>query len=77
MKISPPVIDEDALAALEAYGFPGNVRELKNILKPADTLSIGGEVRTNDIRLRPNTGGAYASANAPKWRRTGRPTRGH
>jgi two-component system, NtrC family, response regulator PilR len=65
MKIAPPVIGKEALAALEAYGFPGNVRELENILERAITLSTGGEVRASDIQLRPTTGGTLASANAP------------
>src|SRR6202011_1056432 len=30
MKITPPVLGEDALRALEPYAFPGNVRELEN-----------------------------------------------
>jgi two-component system, NtrC family, response regulator PilR len=65
MKIAPPVIGREALAALEAYGFPGNVRELENILERAITLSTGGEVRASDIQLRPTTGGTLGSANAP------------
>jgi two-component system response regulator PilR (NtrC family) len=41
------------------------VRELENILERAITLSIGGEVRANDIQLRPTAAGALASANVP------------
>ena len=44
MKITPPMLGKDALAALEVYAFPGNVRELENILERAITLSTGGEV---------------------------------
>jgi two-component system, NtrC family, response regulator PilR len=65
MKIAPPIIGSDALAALGVYGFPGNVRELENILERAITLSTGGEVRASDIQLRPTAAGALASANAP------------
>jgi two-component system response regulator PilR (NtrC family) len=57
MKITPPLLGKDALAALEAYGFPGNVRELENILERALTLSTSGEVRASDIQLRPTPGG--------------------
>jgi len=53
MKIDPPVLAADALAALETYSFPGNVRELENILERAITLSSSGEVRAADIQLRP------------------------
>jgi two-component system response regulator PilR (NtrC family) len=53
MKITPPMLGKDALAALEVYAFPGNVRELENILERAITLSTSGEVSSSDIQLRP------------------------
>src|SRR6202161_4327074 len=56
MKISPPTLGKDALAALEVYAFPGNVRELENILERAITLSAGGEVSADDIQLRATHG---------------------
>jgi two-component system response regulator PilR (NtrC family) len=52
MKITPPMMGKDALAALERYAFPGNVRELENILERAITLTAGGEIRAIDIQLR-------------------------
>jgi two-component system response regulator PilR (NtrC family) len=52
MKIPIPVLSQEALATLEAYYFPGNVRELENILERAITLSTGGEVQVSDIQLR-------------------------
>jgi two-component system response regulator PilR (NtrC family) len=52
MKITPPMVGKDALAALERYAFPGNVRELENILERAITLTTGGEIRAPDIQLR-------------------------
>jgi two-component system response regulator PilR (NtrC family) len=64
MKITPPMLAKDALASLEAYAFPGNVRELENILERAITLSTSGEVRAADIELRSVPGMASASANA-------------
>jgi len=45
-------ITPEALARLRSYGFPGNVRELENILERALTLSIDGRIRAEDIRLR-------------------------
>ena len=53
MKITPPILSKDALKALECYAFPGNVRELENILERAITLSTSGEVSASDIQLRP------------------------
>jgi two-component system response regulator PilR (NtrC family) len=53
MKITAPALGKDALAALQSYAFPGNVRELENILERAITLSTGGEILAADIQLRP------------------------
>jgi two-component system response regulator PilR (NtrC family) len=53
MKIMPPMLGEDAVAALESYAFPGNVRELENILERAITLTTSGEIGIGDIQLRP------------------------
>jgi len=65
MKITTPTLSKEALAALEAYAFPGNVRELENILERAITMSTGGEVRGGDIQLRPTPIGASRAATAP------------
>jgi two-component system response regulator PilR (NtrC family) len=64
MKVMPPMLSKDALAALRTYAFPGNVRELENILERAITLSTGGEVTAADIQLRATPGEASASASA-------------
>jgi two-component system response regulator PilR (NtrC family) len=45
-------ITPEALARLDSYAFPGNVRELENILERALTLSVDGTIRADDIRLR-------------------------
>jgi two-component system response regulator PilR (NtrC family) len=62
MKMTPPILAKDALAALGSYAFPGNVRELENILERAITLSTSGEVSAADIQLRPTQGASLANA---------------
>jgi two-component system, NtrC family, response regulator PilR len=64
MKIEQPRLGADALQALKAYHFPGNVRELENILERAITLSTSGEVRAADIQLRPSPTTASESGGA-------------
>jgi DNA-binding NtrC family response regulator len=43
------VISEDALAALENYHYPGNVRELKNIVRAAYLISKGRQITASDM----------------------------
>src|SRR5579863_6878147 len=45
-------ISPQAVALLEAYPFPGNVRELENVLERALTLSTGGVIGPEHVRLR-------------------------
>jgi two-component system response regulator HydG len=42
-------IDDDAMAALEAYSWPGNVRELQNVLERACALAEGESVTRKDL----------------------------
>ena len=42
----------EALQTLEQYAFPGNVRELENVLERALTLSAGGMITPENIKLR-------------------------
>jgi two-component system response regulator PilR (NtrC family) len=46
-----------AVQLLETYAFPGNVRELENVLERALTLSTGGVIEPEHIRLRTQSRG--------------------
>lgn len=48
---SPGRLRADALAALEAYQFPGNVRELENILERAMAMCEGDTIEAEDLML--------------------------
>ena len=47
----PPQLSAEALAHLAHYGFPGNVRELENLLHRAVTLSSGEVIARDDLAL--------------------------
>src|SRR5512140_1784306 len=46
-----PTISEDAMLALRRYDFPGNVRELENILERAMALCGGNVINVADLYL--------------------------
>ena len=49
--IESPTFSEDAMKALQQYQFPGNVRELENILERALTWIDGAEISAEDLML--------------------------
>ncbi len=53
MKLDAPAISPEAMQALLSYGFPGNVRELENIIERALTLTTSGLITLQQIQLRP------------------------
>ncbi|MBI2779759.1 MAG: sigma-54-dependent Fis family transcriptional regulator [Gammaproteobacteria bacterium] len=46
-----PALSKDAHQALSSYSFPGNVRELENILERAITLCEGNTIQVADLHL--------------------------
>ena len=50
-QIANPSVSADAMQALQTYAFPGNVRELENILERAMTLCEGDVIRSEDLHL--------------------------
>ena len=50
-KQNKPVLSASTLAALQQYHFPGNVRELENILERALALYDGKSIEIDDLNL--------------------------
>ncbi|MDG4552658.1 MAG: sigma-54 dependent transcriptional regulator [Candidatus Competibacter sp.] len=49
--LPPPDLAPTASATLATYAFPGNIRELENILERAFTLCEGGVIQAGDLLL--------------------------
>ncbi|MCC6555658.1 MAG: sigma 54-interacting transcriptional regulator [Polyangiaceae bacterium] len=52
----PRRLTDDALRALRAHPFPGNVRELENVLTKAALLAEGDRITARDLSLPPAAG---------------------
>ena len=50
--IDVPQLSADAIEMLQAYPFPGNVRELENVLERALTLCVDGRITAEHVKLR-------------------------
>jgi len=44
-----PVVDDDAIALLEGYAWPGNIRELRNMMERAVLLSRDGHIGVAEL----------------------------
>jgi two-component system response regulator AtoC len=53
------------LARLRAYHWPGNIRELRNIMERAQILAGGGEIQARHILLPVAKGAASMSGDEP------------
>ncbi len=59
-----PTLDREAYASLLTHEFPGNIRELENLLEGAAALSRGGVIRREDLQWLPSSRGPRAVAAA-------------
>jgi len=62
---APTALSAEAVQTLQTYPFPGNVRELENVLERALTLSSEGVITPEHIRLRASVPPAATEAPAP------------
>lgn len=53
-RIATPVLSEDALAALQAYDWPGNVRQLRNVIERTLILAPAEGLRRVELDMLPN-----------------------
>ena len=53
-RIPTPAFSEEAMAALQAHDWPGNVRQLRNIIERTIILAPGDRVGSIDVDLLPN-----------------------
>ena len=70
MQIEAPDLANDALKALMGYDYPGNVRELENILERALALCDGKVIREADLYLTEGREPMSAAGSGPAGERT-------
>ncbi|MBI5788379.1 MAG: sigma 54-interacting transcriptional regulator [Candidatus Schekmanbacteria bacterium] len=58
-----PSLTEQAAAALKSYNWPGNIRELENVIERAVVLTKGDLITEADLRLNPSIVGSLPITN--------------
>jgi transcriptional regulator with PAS, ATPase and Fis domain len=54
-ELEPKALDPDAIAALRAHSWPGNIRELKNVIEHAAILSEGKSINASHLMIQQRT----------------------
>ena len=62
---SGPAIAPDAISMLERYGWPGNIRELRNVIERAWLLSAGGTIAVEHLPVEKLASRLLAPAGSP------------
>jgi two-component system response regulator PilR (NtrC family) len=68
--VALPELGEDAMHALKGYDYPGNVRELENILERAMALCDGKRIREADLYLTEESAAPGSAASVQSGERT-------
>ena len=63
LAVAPRRISQHALEALQRYSFPGNLRELKNLIERAYILSSNEEMQLEDLPLAQSDAAARTGSN--------------
>jgi DNA-binding NtrC family response regulator len=58
-------VSPEALAALARHGWPGNIRELRNVLEQAAVLASGDHIAPEDLKLAGRGAGGASAGAAP------------
>lgn len=64
-KRPPTVFSEAAIQALTSYDWPGNIRELENVVRQAVVLAQGGSIEADDLKLSPDAASPFSLLTAP------------
>ncbi len=62
-------MSEEARRKLLKYSWPGNVRQLRNVIDSAVVLASGNEIEPDDLGLRSSDGGELESLRLDDWER--------
>jgi transcriptional regulator with PAS, ATPase and Fis domain len=66
LRVRTPEIDSDVLDRLRAYPWPGNIRQLRNVMERAVVLAEGGRITADLLPVDTYVGPAPVAASAPQ-----------